>query len=678
RALEARRNVFARWLARAVVLECAGHAALAREAERLELKLAVFERSALRPSGDALVFFERVEDAQECVREGRLAFFGRSVSGKSLGKIAGGNVVVQRAPEPSDVLWTRLGLTRWELAARRATSLVATIAIMAGGAAAQYGLCLLAERERQKRIAAYHFDGPLAQGMDWASAASLASSLLTTLKLSVVAIITGLVIVLINQAITWAARRLCTYERWPTRTQLERWLVFRLSLCWTVNACAIPLVAARVAGSQGAWFARGGVVESACYTQIANAVLVPVGTLLGSPGELLAPWTARLAATQAAADSMLEAPQFALAETVAGGVLTLALAFWWGPVLPLSMFLALVGLLFAHLADKIVALRRSARPPDVAAAAFGPARAVLRLLPLVQLVLVRWVYFASQPGVEAVFWTGLALWVAALCLPLRALSLAGTALLGMFRGREEEAPREAEDPSFGSLPAQAASVSKASPQLPALPALCDACLLKRSGPLEAAACDPEEAGTAPAPPPPSARRASAPSLWCCRHAEAQAALESAAEPAELRYSERFGKGERLALRYGPQALPTCSVEFAAGLSRAFDEQIPSARPAALAFDACLSRMQQAEQVEPGSASGAGATPHTFDVPTPQSVGVVSPVETPVTATRREPRKRRPSFLETVLLAGWDWVAGEELPMPASQSVGVPNDEGSGA
>ena len=56
-------------------------------------------------------------------------------------------------------------------------------------------------------------------------------------------------------------------------------------------------------------------------------------------------------------NNLLEPPPFLLAEQYAAALTTLGVAMCWMPVLPISPFIAVVGLLLAYWADKFVALR---------------------------------------------------------------------------------------------------------------------------------------------------------------------------------------------------------------------------------------------------------------------------------------------------------------------------------
>lgn len=167
----------------------------------------------------------------------------------------------------------------------------------------------------------------------------------------------------------------------------------RLAAAYCFNAFAVPVLAAYASGNRASWFSRGGLVESAFWTQLANAIVLPLASLF-DPGPLTrAHALARWARTQAALDALLAPPPFPLAEQAANAVMVLALALWWGPVLPLSPMLGTLGLAALYWADKWVALRRCAAPANSQGAVDEATGVMLRALPLVQLVLMRYLYF---------------------------------------------------------------------------------------------------------------------------------------------------------------------------------------------------------------------------------------------------------------------------------------------
>ncbi|KFM26464.1 hypothetical protein F751_2682 [Auxenochlorella protothecoides] len=258
-------------------------------------------------------------------------------------------------------------------------------------------------------------------GISFDSWAAFAASAGDTVRLSLVSATAGLAVVVVNLGVTAAVRQLTLHERWPTHSATHRWLVVRLAAAYCFNAFAVPVLAAYASGNRASWFSRGGLVESAFWTQLANAIVLPLASLF-DPGPLTrAHALARWARTQAALDALLAPPPFPLAEQAANAVMVLALALWWGPVLPLSPMLGTLGLAALYWADKWVALRRCAAPANSQGAVDEATGVMLRALPLVQLVLMRYLYFQDHPAIDVVFWVGLALWLALSLVPLHTL-----------------------------------------------------------------------------------------------------------------------------------------------------------------------------------------------------------------------------------------------------------------
>lgn len=432
-ALAAERSCSAfRWLYRLLAL--GGTASgVRRRLGHETLKLSVYQRHALEPTGTALAVFAYASQAQACEHANRRSVAQRLGDAVLCGRrrdwgccasaaplLAGARVRVARAPEPSDIIWEHTSCTGAQAAARRAWSLVLTAGIVAAGAGLQYGLAVAAERQRTDMMQSLRSadDTP---SLDFSSLGSLLDSAMNNSTfLRALSVLSGLAVVTVNWAITLAVRRLSVYERWHTRTSLERWVTCRLALSYLLNATAVPLLAAYLSGSTSGWYSRGGLVESAFYTQVANAVLVPAVMVCDPLPLLRAHVLSRCARTQAMMDALLAPPDFPLAEEAAGAIKTLGMAMFWAPVLPPSLFLAAIGLFLAYWADKWVALRRAASPGNLGGSALaGVVGPWLRALPLVQLVLIRFLYFKDYGSAVPVFWTGLALWLLFLIAPLR-------------------------------------------------------------------------------------------------------------------------------------------------------------------------------------------------------------------------------------------------------------------
>lgn len=110
-----------------------------------------------------------------------------------------------------------------------------------------------------------------------------------------------------------------------------------------------------------------------------------------------------------------------MAEQHAASVTSIGLAMFYMPVLPISPYISLCGLILSYLTNKWIALRRAAAPPNLNGMVTSSLNFLLRLLPLVQLILMKYLYFVGYSSVTPAFWTGIAFWIVFMIAPMRAL-----------------------------------------------------------------------------------------------------------------------------------------------------------------------------------------------------------------------------------------------------------------
>ncbi|PRW39140.1 kinase domain [Chlorella sorokiniana] len=391
-------------------------------------ELRCYERQELRPTGAVLALFEYAEHAANCIEDHHRPLPRRAADALLCGatatapRMGSRRVRVRRAPEPSDILWQHTACTGSSAVTRRLASAGLTLLIIVAGAAVQYGLAVAGEQERKNRLSAlYRYNSDVDGSLDFSSWAAFTASALEVTKLNAISILSGLAVVLVNWLVTVAVRKLAVVERWHSRTAAERAQLFKLSLAYLLNAFAVPLLAAYFAGSSSSWYSRGGLLESAFYMQVANALLPPLATLCDLEDLVYSQWISRSAKTQAMMNRLLQPPEFLLAEQYASALTTLGLALCWMPVLPISPLIAALGLFLGYWAEKVVALRRAAHPGNLRGKLVSSAALLIRLLPLVQLLLMRFLYFVDEGAMVPVFWTGLAVWLLFAIAPLRSL-----------------------------------------------------------------------------------------------------------------------------------------------------------------------------------------------------------------------------------------------------------------
>jgi hypothetical protein len=403
---------------------------LTESLEKQQRKLSIYERQESEPTGQGLVTFEFTESAASAIAAFERGPLRSLLDKASLGftdtrpRLHGTVVKVVRAPEPSDILWEHTNCTGTPAVLRRLWSWTITALIILAGAGIQYGFAVAAERLREDRMMAQYAAGT---GAEWAVAEAAAK----TRKLRAVSVVSAVVVVTINLTIMLTMRALSWYERWTTRTSMERWVMLKLSVSQLCNAFAAPMLAAYASGNRSGWFSRGGLMDAAFYIMCVNSLMPALFHLLGLGDKIKYYILSPFARTQPMLNQLLAPPPFPMAEQYAASVTTLGLALWYMPVLPMSPMIALVGLSVNYCSNKWVALRRAAAPPNLSGMVTAPLNWLLRLLPLIQMILMKQLYFRDYPTIDPVFYTGLAFWTLFCLAPIRAL-------LGAVRRRRRQ------------------------------------------------------------------------------------------------------------------------------------------------------------------------------------------------------------------------------------------------
>eukprot|EP00889_Picochlorum_renovo_P000902 jgi/Picre1/27932/NNA_000894.t1 len=173
------------------------------------------------------------------------------------------------------------------------------------------------------------------------------------------------------------------------------------TVVFAINKCICGSSdAAYVSGNKSGWFVRGGLMEAAFFVQCSNALLPPLVHLLGIGDNFKFYVLAPFAKTQKMLNRMMAPPIFPMAEQHAASVASIGLAMFYMPVLPISP---------------------AAAPPNLNGMVTSSLNFLLRLLPLVQLILMKYLYFKDYSSVTPVFYTGLAFWIIFMIAPIRAL-----------------------------------------------------------------------------------------------------------------------------------------------------------------------------------------------------------------------------------------------------------------
>ena len=99
-------------------------------------------------------------------------------------------------------------------------------------------------------------------------------------------------------------------------------------------------------------------------------------------------------------------------------ITTVGLSILYAPILPISVFIGLLGMLVQYAVDQYMALRHSSRPRAFQVEAFTGANYVLLSLPLLQLGLIWSLYFVDiWWDISTYMLIGLIVWLVLVVVP---------------------------------------------------------------------------------------------------------------------------------------------------------------------------------------------------------------------------------------------------------------------
>ena len=147
------------------------------------------------------------------------------------------------------------------------------------------------------------------------------------------------------------------------------------------------------------------------FIQVVNAFVPDLMSLVKPPQLLRTRFLSHFAGSQEMLILLVRPPDFALARRYTDALRTLGFMVFFSPILPPSPFIAFAGLLFSYATDKYVALRVARLPNELSARATATLNTVVKLLPLGQILMVRFAFFPGARDANAVFGVSLTVWV---------------------------------------------------------------------------------------------------------------------------------------------------------------------------------------------------------------------------------------------------------------------------
>ena len=408
-------------------------AALDERIERMKEKIRKIEKTKVleENTGQAIVTFNYEVSASACVADhisDAEEWFVRKLrkepdAPKFRGTTA---IVVERAPEPSDIIWGNMGFnTRGGDEDNSHNRLfrnrhVHAFFIMSGSLVAFCVAQWYAERWRTK-IRLDILKKTALNGGE-VSISDADQNVLQVLKIT-----SALTISLINVILTQIAKGINHYERYKSHSMANTMLLGKLVLVHALNVCAIPILVTPCGKSDGdcEWYTSGGLVDQAFYLQLFNIFtphIMVLGHFIFSPGYFVRKFLAPFAKTQATMDYLYSPPDFPLAEMYAQCCKTFAMANLYGQALPVGYLLAVAALFTQYWANKYTTLRVSRKPPRLMMSSTYMVSSVIKLTTLANILFGYYVFYRTNTDSTlgtARLWTLLAIWIAEAVMPTR-------------------------------------------------------------------------------------------------------------------------------------------------------------------------------------------------------------------------------------------------------------------
>ena len=364
-------------------------------------------RVPIKNVGEAFVTFNYETHLNNCFEDHRRPFLERTLTYAfpkwKIGapKFRDKILTVEAPPEPSDVSWANYGQSRGKRRVKNALAFLGMLAALFLGVGLQIQFQQLRDAARIES-----YDRAL-----YSRATGTETALEDAAAIQSLTMISSFVIVAVNAFLSFAAKELSIWQKFRTQSEFEASLMLKLTVVHVINSILVPAafsscprenvvpsgtdpeggdwygghvhspsyvaeenpsVPGGVESNTGKalmaengkclWYAPGGLVETAFYLQLFNAILPNVIAYVDVLGRLRRKYLARHARTQIMMDVAVEPPDFILATKYATQCKTVALAMVYGPILPVSYVLALFALFVSYFTDKILALKRCKKP----------------------------------------------------------------------------------------------------------------------------------------------------------------------------------------------------------------------------------------------------------------------------------------------------------------------------
>ncbi|EWS72684.1 kinase domain protein (macronuclear) [Tetrahymena thermophila SB210] len=252
---------------------------------------------------------------------------------------------VIQAPDPTDINWNNLHYSQNEKIKRRLIGFISTVASLLVCALGIYGFHLFQQYEINKQNA-------------------------SSLKLQIISSSLAILITIFNFILLFILQIISKYCKYSTRTKDNIFIAKGLSVARFVNSALISFIIQIYVQSnkdkQTVLFGQGGLSDNANYFMISNC-FVPFLSELINPEYYLLILLRKIEAkkgvesikTQSELNQLYENPEFQIQERYAQILMTMFTTAFYSPIVPMTIFWSLIGLILQYWVDKYNLIHRS-------------------------------------------------------------------------------------------------------------------------------------------------------------------------------------------------------------------------------------------------------------------------------------------------------------------------------